>query len=181
LRAPSLLELIIICAIIFATGYFIGNYTGSDTVITIDTTDVQIEYIPVPDTTLIKAAIDSVNKVHRVAQQAYIRNIEQIALDRDGLLTETDTLRAIVFAQRAAIRELTKLKVVRTELEGCGILTFVYNPVSGETTINRIGAPPKEITTITITKTEVKTQTNYKTLLYAIGAGAVIGYLIAPK
>lgn len=179
MRQPSLLELLIICAIIFAIGYLVGNYTGSDTIITEDTTDVRIEYVPIPDTALIAAAIDSVDKAHKVAQQTYIRNIEQIAIDRDDLLTEADTLRVIVEAQRRAIAELTKLKVVQTELEGCGKLTFIYNPVSGKTDINRMNAPPKEIKTITITRTETQTRTNYKSVLYAIGIGAGIGYLIA--
>lgn len=178
MRPPSILEIIIIAVIVFAIGYFTRYITEPEPIITVDTTDVQIEYIPVPDTTLIESAIDSVNKAHRIAQNAYIRNIEQIATDRSNLETERDTLIAIIDAQRSAIRELTKLKVTRMRIEGCGLLSITYDPVRNQHTVTRIDAPPVEIKTITITRTETHVRSDYKALLYATGIGVGIGFLV---
>jgi hypothetical protein len=143
-----------------ASSYITYKYAMPEIGETVDTTRV-VEYRPVPDTAFVAEVLDSLDADHRREQERWLSEIERTALERENLTTVKDSLRAVNNTLKAELFLLTQLKVIPLAIEGCGLVTVTYNPITNQAEVEVTSRPPTKLETVYITITKVVKERDY--------------------
>jgi hypothetical protein len=143
--------------------FLFGDYVGHKRATPeerIDTVRV-VDYKPVPDTAFVAEVLDSLDADHRREQERWLSEIERTALERENLTTVKDSLRAVNNQLKAELFLLTQLKVIPLAIEGCGLVTVTYNPLTNQAEVEVTSRPPLKLETVYITITKVVKERDY--------------------